>query len=322
MAEGNRDINVRGESFDLAPYDSAKPSRLLLLHAPDCCGRHNLTGSMPPRKEPKETVTYPPSKRKPPPFKPQRPSQVPRVASTESTTRPLSRTPSASIAATGRSNGFATKGTASGFAPAGTGMFGRASTAGAKRKGRAIESDDEEDDIVDESSRQREASDKDGMDDSDDDLADDPLTARPRKTPQPAAVPQPAKRKPGRPPKAKEPLPLSISDDDDNDGLDRGSANEDAELLVPSQSSEIPSIPRPLLLRLMHEHFASKETKIDKHALAVLEKYFEIYIRETIARASLAKKEDVENGAASQSEERWLEKSDLEKVVAGIVMDF
>jgi histone H3/H4 len=91
---------------------------------------------------------------------------------------------------------------------------------------------------------------------------------------------------------------------------------------VPSQSSDIPSIPRALLLRLMHEHFASKDTKIDKHALVVLEKYFEIYIREAIARSLLAKKEDVEKGAASQGEERWLEKSDLEKIVAGVVMDF
>jgi hypothetical protein len=72
----------------------------------------------------------------------------------------------------------------------------------------------------------------------------------------------------------------------------------------------------------MHEHFASKGTKIDKHALVVLEKYFEIYIREAIARSLLAKKEEVETGAASQSEERWLEKSDLEKIVAGVVMDF
>jgi hypothetical protein len=72
----------------------------------------------------------------------------------------------------------------------------------------------------------------------------------------------------------------------------------------------------------MHEHFDSKDTKIDKHALAVLEKYFEIYIRETIARSLLAKKEAVDVRAASQSDEDWLEKSDLEKVVAGVVMDF
>ena len=72
----------------------------------------------------------------------------------------------------------------------------------------------------------------------------------------------------------------------------------------------------------MHEHFASKNTKIDKHAVAVLEKYFEVFIRETIARTALAKKDEVKLGNASQSDEKWLEKSDLEKVVAGVVMDF
>lgn len=72
----------------------------------------------------------------------------------------------------------------------------------------------------------------------------------------------------------------------------------------------------------MHEHFANTNTKIDKHAIAVLEKYFEIFVREAIARAALAKKEAVSGGTASQSEEKWLEKADLEKIVAGLILDF
>lgn len=39
---------------------------------------------MPPRKEPKEQVIYPSSKRKVPAFKPLRPSKVPRIPTTES----------------------------------------------------------------------------------------------------------------------------------------------------------------------------------------------------------------------------------------------
>ncbi|KAL1582377.1 hypothetical protein WHR41_08875 [Cladosporium halotolerans] len=274
---------------------------------------------MPPRKEPKETVTYPPSKRKPPPFKPQRPSQVPRVASTstDTTSRPASRTPSANIPATGRTSVPAAKKSGSDFASARTGIAAGTSNAGAKRKARVIDSDEDEDGIEDESSRRTDNTNKEAADDSEEDLADDPLTARPRQPPQPTA---PAKRRPGRPPNRKEPSPLSISEDEMDTYM--GSVNDIVAPRVPSQSGDVPSIPRPLLLRLLHENFASKDTKIDKHALAVLEKYFEIYIRETIARSSLAKKEDVENGVASQSEERWLEKSDLEKVVAGIVMDF
>lgn len=198
-------------------------------------------------------------------------------------------------------------------------MFGRANATSAKRKGTIVE-DDDEDEIEDTNSKRAKASNHDEFEISDDDLADDPLTARPVRPPPPKA---PAKRKPGRPPARKEPSPLAISDDDDDDlPPEPGSPDGGSAVLVPSQSSEIPSVPRALLLRLMHENFASKDTKIDKHALAVLEKYFEIYIRETIARSLLAKKEDVEKGAASQSEERWLEKSDLEKIVAGVVMDF
>lgn len=189
--------------------------------------------------------------------------------------------------------------------------------AGAKQKVRVVDSDDDEDDIEDEGSGQRNSTNEGGLEESDDDLADDPLTAKPR---QPSKQAVPAKRKPGRPPKQKEPSPLAISDDEN--GSDTAVLESDLAADVPSQSSDITSIPRPLLLRLMHEHFASKETKIDKHALGVLEKYFEIYIREAIARASLAKKEVVESGAASQGDERWLEKTDLEKVIAGIVMDF
>ncbi|KAM0711013.1 hypothetical protein Q7P35_001752 [Cladosporium inversicolor] len=276
---------------------------------------------MPPRKEPKETVTYPPSKRKPPPFKPQRPSQAPRVTSTNSepASRPLSRTPSTNVAGTSKANGNGVKRTTPGFAPVGSGMFGRVATAGAKRKGIVIEDDDDDEDEIEDASNKLKTSDKDQSDISDDDLADDPLTARPRKPPPPKA---PAKRKPGRPPARKEASPVAISDDDDNLLEDPMSPNGTLGAPVPSQSGDVPSIPRALLLRLMHEHFASNETKIDKHALAVLEKYFEIYIREAIARSLLAKKEEVETGAASQSEERWLEKSDLEKIVAGVVMDF
>ena len=278
---------------------------------------------MPPRKEPKETVTYPPSKRKPPPFKPQRPSQVPRVASTnsESTSRLVSRTPSASVTNTSNTNAGAAKRTTSNFAPVGRGIFGRVVAAGSKRKGRDLaddEDDDDEDEIEEISGKRSKGMDRDEAVESDDDLADDPLTAKPRKPLQSKAPP-----KCGRPPSRKEPSPLAISDDDDgDDNAVTASLNGDLEPPVPSQSSEIPSIPRALLLRLMHEHFESKDTKIDKHALGVLEKYFEIYIREAIARSLLAKKDGIEQGAASQSDEDWLEKSDLEKIVAGVVMDF
>ncbi|OQN96191.1 hypothetical protein B0A48_17698 [Cryoendolithus antarcticus] len=274
---------------------------------------------MPPRKEPKETVTYNmASKSKAPAFKPQRPSQIARVASlTESdgTSRAAMRTPS-----NGSSNRT--------FNPAGSGMFGggRKTMVADKGKKRALVSDDESDadrPIFKSAAAPKRTNTSAAMvvesDDSgaSSDLADDPLKVKPRRA-------APASKSKSTAPPRREPSPMDV---DSSPATLRGIDPEsDAELrttdLALSQSGSIPSIPRPLLLRLMHEHFASKSTQIDKHAIVVLERYFEVFLRETIARAALAKKEDVELGKASQSEEKWLEKGDLEKVVAGIVMDF
>ncbi|KAK6437971.1 hypothetical protein LTR95_005831 [Oleoguttula sp. CCFEE 5521] len=273
---------------------------------------------MPPRKEPKETVTYNmTSKSKATAFKPQRPSQIARVASlteSEGMSNAVKRT---------TSNG-SSKST---FAPAGSGMFGggRKAMMASKGKKRAVVSDDESDHdrpIFKSAAAPKKTNTSAAMvvesDDSaaSSDLADDPLKVKPRK------APPTTNRQPAAPPR-REPSPTDIDSspatprgiDPDSDA-DRPTAD-----LAFSQDRSIPSIPRPLLLRLMHEHFGSKSTQIDKHAIAVLEKYFEVFLRETIARAALAKKEDVELGKASQSEGKWLEKGDLEKVVAGIVMD-
>lgn len=82
-------------------------------------------------------------------------------------------------------------------------------------------------------------------------------------------------------------------------------------------------IPQALLIRLLHEHFADSKTRIDKHAIQVLEKYFEVFVRETIARASLQKQEDAAKaGEGGGVETGWLELEDLEKVAAGMMLDF
>lgn len=96
-------------------------------------------------------------------------------------------------------------------------------------------------------------------------------------------------------------------------------ANDDP---LPSQSDPTPSIPQPLLLRLLHEAFTDKNTKIDKHAIQVLQKYMEIFVREAIARAKHAKLEAA--GADDESElgGTWLDLEDLEKVAPGLLCDF
>ena len=225
---------------------------------------------MPPRKEPKETVIYAASKRKPLPFKPQRPSKVPRISTTES-------------------ESSATAGASKRTTPA-------KQKAGAQQR----------------QSNERETDQEVGIDDSDEELADNPLAAKPR--PASKAKPQAAKRKPSR---AASPPPLS----DEEDDLPQRPAVDDDTAPLPSQNDS-PSIPQPLLIRLLHEHFADKSTKIDKHAIQVLQKYVEVFVREAIARTALQKKQDAEDGGVSVVDVGWLELEDLEKVAGGMMLDF
>ena len=243
---------------------------------------------MPPKKEPKEQVVYAASKRKAPPFKPQRPSQVPRIPTTESES---SRA-----------------------------RASRKSTAPAKRKPAPskIVEESEDDEVEDKS-------------DSDDQLEDDPLASRPQQPsrtfkPPGKAAPAPAKRKPTR-----EPSPMNISSSSSN-AADSPSLQPQQDRPPSPTQNDTPVIPQPLLIRLLHEHFADPNTKIDKHAMQVLEKYFEVFVRETIARASLRKQEDAAAAAEGSGggtggegdglDVGWLDLADLEKVAAGMMLDF
>lgn len=91
---------------------------------------------------------------------------------------------------------------------------------------------------------------------------------------------------------------------------------------MPTQSDDIPSIPQPLLLRLLHEAFVDENTKIDKHAIQVLQKYIEIFVREAIARAQLEKQQATESGEVGELDAGWLELEDLEKAAPSLMLDF
>ena len=234
---------------------------------------------MPPRKEPKETVVYPSSKRKAPPFKPQRPSKVPRIPTTESeSTKP-----------------------------------NKAAKPTAPSRRKASIEDDNDDERPDERSNTIGGTE----DDSEEELAANPLASRPAKTSK-TTKPPPPKRKPPR-----QPSPMSVS----SDGVPSPSAGKVSPAPdlppQPSQSDSVPHIPQPLLIRLLHEAFADKTTKIDKHAIQVLQKYFEVFVREAVARAKARKKEDVDKGGGDGDVDvGWLEFDDLEKVAAGMMLDF
>lgn len=236
---------------------------------------------MPSRKEPKETVVYPASKRKALPFKPQRPSKVPRIPTTDSESTQPSK------------------------------ITQPAATARQKSTVRIDDDDDESED--DDPAAGAVAS------DSDEELDDNPLAAKSKKKASSTSTkPAPAKRKQPRQASPASPPVRKAS----NASVEFSPVATAAPPPL-TQSDGTPVIPQPLLVRLLHEHFANKKTKIDKYAIQVLQKYFEVYVREAIARAQLQKQEDADkSGGAGGIDASWLELDDLEKVAAGMLMDF
>ncbi|KAF4338840.1 Centromere X [Fusarium beomiforme] len=69
------------------------------------------------------------------------------------------------------------------------------------------------------------------------------------------------------------------------------------------------TIPPELLTRLLHEFFAKDATRISRDANAAVGKYFDVFVREAIARAAVEK----EGG--------FLEVEDLEKVSPQLLLD-
>ncbi|KAK0284614.1 hypothetical protein LTR91_002331 [Friedmanniomyces endolithicus] len=248
----------------------------------------------PPRKEPKEAVVYAASKRKAEPFKPHRPSQVPR------TDAPTTQSASFSKAGAGRET---------------------AGTAFSRAMGKALLGRKEEE--VEEEGRGEGG--EEGSESSDEGLGDDPLavtkTATARTTQKPRSAAK-ATKKPAaaaaRKPKPAIPIPCSSP----ASSPPRPIATTPNAPPPPTQLADPTLIPLPLLTRLLHSHFANQSTQIDKHALQVVRKYLEVFVREAIARAAAGKREKAKRGEVEGGEARWLEVEDLEGVAPGVMMDF
>ncbi|KAI7085511.1 hypothetical protein KC343_g8351 [Hortaea werneckii] len=252
---------------------------------------------MPPKrastkgKEPKETVVYAASKRKAPPFKPQRPGKLP---------RPTSESESSSKAATSQR----------------------------ELRPQVIDEEEGEEenekDIVESAGPNAVAGENDSNDsgDSEEELAADPLAAKPKTKPTARSIlppkPAPAASKRKKPARPKSPVPIS----DDNFSPRSSPPAGGEQPPAPSQSSETPGVPQNLLVRLLHENLRDKKTQIDKNAIQVLDKYIEVFVREAIARTSLSKQERAASGEILADDARWLELEDLERVAPGLVLDF
>lgn len=302
---------------------------------------------MPPRKEPKETVTYPASKRKAPPFKPQRPIKAPKVAEDEAVAKPAKARKSPEVRKLYKA---ASKKVYLSETPAKIGTSKQLKRAAGRRVNERIrasgdEDGSEDDEVLVTSARKKSVATKKPAkelspldSDSDDEVVVtskkkiqatkkkpsrelSPLDSKSEDEPafEPATKP-PAKHKPSR-----DLSPLSdLSPQPEEQAAHIESPVQDAP--PPLSQSEGIGIPQPLLIRLLHESFQSKQTTIDKQAIQVLQKYFEVFIREALARASMQKQEDAaERGVLVPRggvDDGWLELEDLERVAGEMLLDF
>ena len=99
--------------------------------------------------------------------------------------------------------------------------------------------------------------------------------------------------------------PFELSDDDDNQA---GPSTREVQV-VDEEEEPDKKIPAELLTRLLHEFFAKDATRISRDANAAAGKYFDIFVREAIARAAVEK-----DGG-------FLEVEDLEKVSPQLLLD-
>ncbi|CAK1361582.1 hypothetical protein CB0940_03057 [Cercospora beticola] len=246
---------------------------------------------MPPRKEPKEQVVYPSSKAKTPAFKPLRPTKIGRTSTTESESAVPKPKPTAKKAGPSTS---------------------RPNPASKARPKITVlpDSEDDDDENVNGSAKGGAANDTDEDDESLPSLSTTATNLN--KTT--------AKRKASA---------ISIDSTNDVDQPQPStttarattSTNDDFPPAL-SSSDGIPSIPQPLLLRLLHSGFTHQDTQIDTQALQIVQTYLDVFVRETIARCVAEKKEAAERGEVEESDVGWLELEDLEKVGVGMMLDF
>lgn len=123
-------------------------------------------------------------------------------------------------------------------------------------------------------------------------------------------------------------------EDEDEEDVEREGTEDtsDADMMLaeithsPPPGSSEPSIPIPLLHRLLHHSFQHPDTtKLSTDARACVGKYIETFVREGIARCAFELGE--KTGERSDSglvagNYGWLEVEDLERVGGQLVLDF
>ncbi|SLM38633.1 Centromere protein X [Lasallia pustulata] len=133
-----------------------------------------------------------------------------------------------------------------------------------------------------------------------------------------ASMSAPVRRKsaPARP----DPSFSSSSSDNDRDIPDASDPVASASQLAVSTQDPPPTIPPKLLTKLLHHHFSGPDTRIEKDANRVVEKYMETFVREALARAAFERAEASGEGGARGGD--FLEVEDLEKLAPQLILDF
>lgn len=87
---------------------------------------------------------------------------------------------------------------------------------------------------------------------------------------------------------AKAPEPPS-SDPFDSQEEQEASTSRDVQMIEDEEPEQEKTIPKDLLTRVLHEFFAKDATRISRDANAAVGKYFDVFVREAIARAAVEK---------------------------------
>ncbi|KAF7543039.1 hypothetical protein G7Z17_g11072 [Cylindrodendrum hubeiense] len=112
-----------------------------------------------------------------------------------------------------------------------------------------------------------------------------------------------------KPSKAAEPEssnPFESSDDQDQQ---EATSSREIHMVEDEEPEAEKAIPRDLLTRLLHEFFTKDATRMSRDANAAAGKYFDVFVREAIARA------------AAEKDGGFLEVEDLEKVSPQLLLD-
>jgi hypothetical protein len=97
---------------------------------------------------------------------------------------------------------------------------------------------------------------------------------------------------------------------------------ENDPLALIEEDQDAPTIPRPLLTRILYEGFEDKGMKINKEAMNVVELYTRVFVKEAVARSRQMTKDYSQNLSNGTFDGNWLQVDDLEKIAPQLMLDF